>query len=144
MESQLPKIGDQHPVPTRKIAAREMVSRFVVQEAIYHQPAGGKVTSAGKPWHRILRTSEQAYQRTLVLHNNEWTPLDLAWAAPASMVLIECCKQGGDCDVGMLFNGETVLMFPVSSGESCRFEPGEGKNYVLRGPCKITITAIPR
>ena len=132
------------PVPARKVQQRETVSRFVVQETIYHQPAGGKVTSAGKAWHRILKSSEQAYQRVLTLHNDEWVSLDLSWATPASMVHIECCKNGGDCDLGVLFNGETVLMFPVSGGESCRFEPGEGKRYVMRGPCKVTITAVPR
>ncbi len=132
------------PIPHRKIEQRETVSRFVVQETVYHQPAGGKVSSSGKPWHRLLKSSEQAYQRVLTLHDNEWVPLDMGWAAPASMVFVECCKNGGDCDIGVLFNGETVLMFPVSGGESCRFEPGDGKHYVMRGPCKVTITATPR
>src|SRR6185295_17102807 len=92
-----------------------------------HQPAGGKVTNAGKAWHRILKSSEQAYQRILTLHNDDWVPLDMGWAAPASMLHIECCKQGGDCEIGMhvLISGisTTVMMFPISSGESCRFEP---------------------
>lgn len=132
------------PVPTRKLQQRETISRVVVQETVYHHQAGGRTTCAGKPWHRILKSGEQAYQRILTLYDDEWVPLDVGWTTPASMVFIECCKQGGDCELGIDRDLTVIRMFSISGGESCRFEPSEDVKYMMRGPCKVTITAIPR
>lgn len=136
-------------------------SRLTVVDQLIHQVDGAEqATECCAKFSKVLKTSERAYgPRQVVVSDEDWSILDLAWIKVPSMVKI-VNDAGRFADVRptdeerraetekIVDYGQTPCepFGEILPGESARFRPYKGQTVYVRcrkGETRISVTATP-
>jgi|SRR5215475_12183238 len=131
------------PIPARRDP--RTFARLIVTCTVSFLDEKGHATSAQVRYGGKLESGEQPYLRVLTLTEG-WQDLDLGWLAEKalSMLVLKC--ESGIAQVRMKDGEKPTFDWAIPEGLALVGTPAAGIQSLLqlRGPGRVTITAIPK